>query len=114
MAAAFCDQRLFIYAYNILSPTSQHYHYPHLCTSVVQSTMLAQAGGKPDLSLFVPLKELWRCIERLLCRAIVLTAQVCDIRIDEFPPSASVSDSQAGASAQTTRLVVRIGLQHPG
>ena len=104
-------------------PVSRHYHYPHLRPSVVQLPMLAQAGGKPDLTLFVPLKELWRCVGRLVWRAVVLTA-VCDIRIDEFPPSASVSDSQAGASAKgtrpclygrilhTARLVARIELQH--
>ena len=83
-------------------PASQHHHYPHLGPSAVQLPMLAQAGGKPDLSLFVPLKELWRWVERLLWRAVVLTAQVCDIRIDDVPPSNSASDSQAGTSAQDT------------
>lgn len=82
-------------------PESRHHHYPHLCHSVAQLPTLAQVGGKPDLSLFVPLKELWRWVERLLWRAVILTAQVCDIRIDDAPPSASVNDShQVGTSAQ--------------
>jgi hypothetical protein len=88
-------------------PASQNYHYPHLYPSVIQLPMLAQAGGKPDLSLFVPLKELWRWVERLLWRAVVLTAQVCDIRIDDVPPSTSANDSQTGTSAHVSRQMIR-------
>ena len=83
-------------------PVSQHHNYSHLYHSVVQLPTLAQVGGKSDISLFVPLKELWRWVERLLWRAVVLAAQVCDIRIGDIPPSAGVNDSQADTTAQGT------------
>jgi hypothetical protein len=67
-------------------PVSQHYHYPYKCSSVaVQSPTLAQARGKPELSLFVPFKQSLRWVERLLWRAIVQTPRVYDIRTHEGP-----------------------------
>jgi len=82
-------------------PVSQHQHYPYLSSAVSQLPTLSQAGGRPDITLFAPLKELWRWVERLLWRAVVLTAQVCDIRIDE-DPTATSNDSRPGTSAQDT------------
>ncbi|KDR72826.1 hypothetical protein GALMADRAFT_252100 [Galerina marginata CBS 339.88] len=39
-------------------------------------------NGKPDFLLFSQLREMWRWVERLLWRAIVLSAKTCDIFVD--------------------------------
>ncbi|KAF8804168.1 hypothetical protein BYT27DRAFT_7170685 [Phlegmacium glaucopus] len=37
-------------------------------------------SGKPDFTTFHQLRELWRWVERIIWRAVVLCARVCDVR----------------------------------
>ena len=38
------------------------------------------SSGKPDVTIFHQLRELWRWVESIIWRAVVLCARVCDVR----------------------------------
>ncbi len=42
-----------------------------------------QSTGKLDFTPIIQLREMWRWVERLLCRAVVLSSRLCEVHEDE-------------------------------
>lgn len=54
-----------------------------ILTSEFTLTSSTQATGKLDFTPFLQLREMWRWVERLLWRAIVLSSRLCEVHQDE-------------------------------
>lgn len=77
---------------------------PLLSTLQTELGLNPKASGpksphKLDLSLFSQIRELWRWVERLLWRAVVLSAKTCDVFLDE--PTAVSPESTSGPALES-------------
>ncbi|KAF9444615.1 TPR-like protein [Macrolepiota fuliginosa MF-IS2] len=58
-----------------------------ILTSEFTLSSSTQAAGKLDFTPFLYLREMWRWVERLLWRAVILSSRLCDIHQDDSPDS---------------------------
>ncbi len=70
-----------------IAVTSYRKALPLLSTLQAELGLNSKTSGpkspyKPDLSLFSQIRELWRWVERLLWRAVVLSAKTCNVFLD--------------------------------
>ncbi|KAF8966758.1 hypothetical protein BDZ97DRAFT_1938402 [Flammula alnicola] len=92
------DPRIALNAYCTALPLFSILHAelslaPSTTTHHTSKIPYKSSPSKPDLTLFSQLRELWRWVERLLWRAVVLSAKTCDVFIDDEAGVPASSDT---------------------